>query len=301
MFMKTLLIAVFSFVFMLPSGAIAQDHGVFCEGSESTAATRRCLNRHLGAAQDRLSKLYEKLSATLDGENLENLQGLQKSWLAYRDGQCEWEAGQTDVQSLERVNKLSCLARMSEDRADVLEVILADEALEGAPRQFGDFPRWMNVLAKDEPDVFWNYGKKQQADLDCDGENEMVMTGIRAKKIEDFSDGGRGSLVSHGLTFILAIAENPPTGRPQTYIVPLVVGVDICAADASLRVEEEVPKKEGEETTEKKPKKCATKLTLEAKGCDPVSVIWSGKSYEVEPEEKLEEADKNKKKTKKEK
>ena len=295
MLAKILLSATLFFIVTASTAVIAADHSAFCTGSDSTAATAKCLNRHLGWAQNRLNKSYEKLSAALEGENLESLRVLQKDWLAYRDGQCEWESRQTEVSSLERVNKLSCLARMSEDRADLLAAMIVDEEMEGYAQKFGGFPRWMNVLAKDKPEVFWSYGKRLRADLDCDSENEMVFTGLLAGELDDVSTGeGEKGPKAHGLTLMLAIAENPPTGRPQTYILPFVVGTDICSASASLSVQEEISEEGDSSSQEAKEepeenKKCGARLTLAPKGCDPVSVIWSGKTYEIEPEEIPEE------------
>lgn len=293
-------------VFCFGKQAAAQIHTGYCDHAESTAAVQSCLNSHLSDAQKRLNKVYEKLTGTLEGEPLEKLKELQASWLEYRDNECEWEAAQPEAQALQRVYELSCMARVTEDRADLLAVALADNEHVGEQRQFGSFPRWMNALSKDYPDVFWNYGKRTRADLDCDGEDEMVMSGVALSRVktlevsEDEMQEDKEGRSPHGLDVVIAIAENPATGRPQAQLFRFPVtktldGPNLCAANVALSVyERDIEPSAGEEgevngesnkAEDEKEEICLSALKISDKQCEPVSLYWSGKDYALDIEE----------------
>jgi len=72
-------------------------------------------------------------------------------------------------------------------------------------------PKWMNVLASENPDIFWRYGERLSADLNCDAQKEEVISGVELKQ-----DGA--------VHAVLAIADNPSTGRPhaQVFSFPVV-------------------------------------------------------------------------------
>ena len=82
--------------------------------------------------------LYKKLGEKFDDEKLKEIQELQTSWLAYRDAECMWEADNSDTASLKIINELSCMARVTEDRADILSVIYSSD--EAGQREYGTFP-----------------------------------------------------------------------------------------------------------------------------------------------------------------
>ena len=81
-----------------------------------------------------------------------------------------WESTQTESAPLKRINEMSCMARLTDDRTDILTVIYDETSLVGGRKEFGSFPRWMNVVSSDYPQAGWQYGKRQSFDLNCDNE-----------------------------------------------------------------------------------------------------------------------------------
>lgn len=290
--------------FLFPAPSQAQGHSVFCGKADSTAASQECLKRHLDSAQKRLNKIYNKLGDSLESEKLDELKELQQTWLTYRDSECMWEAERSETPSLKRVNELSCMARVTEDRADLLTIVYGDGEDTSIQREFGDFPRWMNAMAKDNPSVFWDYGRRTEHDLDCDGESEYIMQGIEtsslpdAEKEEGEEDKAREKRFSQEV--VVAIAQNPPTGRPEvkTFKFPVMDQDNneiICSNDISLSFDKRVLEQESEQGSKEeseeeiKTENCDAVLTINHKGCEPKTIFWSGKDFTLEIKEQPEE------------
>ncbi len=306
-----IILSAFCFMFFVPSSSQAQGHSAFCGQAESTAASQSCLKRHLDSAQRKLNKVYNNLTNKLEGDNLEELKELQKTWLRYRDAECMWEAGRTSTPSLKRVNEMSCMARVTEDRLDLLTIALSDNSEEGVQREYGSFPRWMNVVAKDYPAVSWTYGKRSRFDLDCDGEEEFVMQGFTTKekklakedKNEDEKEGEKSaSSLIFEKSVVVVIAQNPPTGRPSAKIFTFPVlnteGENTVCSDAVTIEYAQKPKVEtdGEQEGVEEPMVCGAYLKVKNKGCAPKIISWTGKEFVLEIEDKIEKIKKEDKK-----
>lgn len=248
---------------------MAQEHSIYCKNVDSTAASQECLKKHLKTAQNRLNKIYVKLGETLEADRLEELKSLQKIWLTYRDAECMWEAARPEEVSLKRVNELSCMARVTEDRADLLTIAYDDSAHPDKQRQFGDFPSWMNAVAKQYPAIYWNYGARIEGDMNCDGQNEHVMTGLQMGT--EYPD------------IHLAIIENPLVGKPTPtlFTFPVVTQSDkeiensICNDDVSVEIQDVG-------FTEEADKTCNKLLVLTPKGCKSKKIYWTGKMFDIE-------------------
>lgn len=221
MFKHTILgtLVTLTIVITTQSFANAQEHLSYCEGVKSTAEILKCVNYHLEDAQTRLGMAFQELakSAKTD-EDKELIQDAQNYWLSYRDAQCELEKKQSENPGFERIYELSCLATMTEQRAEQLSMSLFNSNRKET-REFGTFPRWMNVLAHENPDIFWRYGYHHTHDMDCDGKNEHVISGIKITSSENNADENQTSYPQ--LSIIIAIAENPATGKPETQIIPI--------------------------------------------------------------------------------
>lgn len=246
---------------------MAQGHNVYCDMADSTAATQNCLKKHVDASQKRLNKVYEELERHFEeSEKKQALKELQQTWLQYRDAECEWEVEQTETKSLKRINELSCLARLTDDRADILGVVVMDEEGMGMVREYGSFPRWMNVLAKDNPAVYWNYGQRFARDLNCDDEAEQIMTGVIVKD----QDG----VVSQDV--VVAVAENSAIGRPKAKIFRFNISDEesqgaLCSASINLNAADE----RGEEGV------CLSNLSIKHGSCTPKIIKWDGKIFDL--------------------
>lgn len=275
--------------------ASAQGHGIYCEQADSTAATQACLKRHLDTAQKRLKTVYDNLNAIMDDEKRQELTDLQKSWLAYRDAECMWEAENAENPSLKRTNELSCMARLTDDRADILTIAHDDKIELGKVREYGSFPRWMNVVAQENKDIYWNYGGRKGFDLDCDGEDEYVMSGFKteAVKIDAYlkepEEGEEEKSLPHSVFknhMTVSISQNPSVGKPTAQIFKFLVSDDegknnICSHNMSVSFAE------GDVITEDNPT-CNAKLIMKTGNCEPKTIIWTGKDFDFEPEEIIE-------------
>ncbi len=68
--------------------------------------------------------------------------------------------------------------------------------------EFSNPPRWVNVLVKNYPDMFWGFGSAQTIDTNCDGHDEVIVRGVDAQN-----------------SMKLAIADNPKTGHPHINVL----------------------------------------------------------------------------------
>jgi hypothetical protein len=243
--------------------------------------------------------MYKALETSLEEDKKQELQGLQKSWLAYRDAECMWEAENAENSSLKRINELSCMARLTDDRADILTVVHEDRIQLETVREYGSFPRWMNVVAKENTDVYWDYGKRSGYDLDCDGEDEFVMTGVQTEAVSIDLPEGKEPL-SHQVFknhVVVALAQNTSVGKPTAEIFKFILGNSesensVCDSNISLRYIEptETDDEDLNDDTEKEveEKICDAKLEIKSGKCDPKTIIWNGKGFELEKIEVLE-------------
>jgi uncharacterized protein YecT (DUF1311 family) len=81
-----------------------------------------CAVARAEAADARLKATYNKLTLTPE------LIAVQKSWLAYRDAECEFERSQFPEGSMYGVVYPTCLETLSNQRTEVLRSDLADQA-----------------------------------------------------------------------------------------------------------------------------------------------------------------------------
>ena len=292
--MRFFIIFLLSFSILPVLEARAQGHSQYCSQADSTAATQNCLKRHLDAAQSRLNKIYTNLSDGLEAEQKEELKELQKSWLRYRDAECMWEAERSMNAPLKRINELSCMARVTEDRADILAIASnSDEKAQGV-REYGSFPRWMNVVAKDYPDIFWNYGTRTAYDLDCDGEDEYVMQGVRINNIKSAEELDESEVLpqNYETEYVISVTQNLSTGRPASKIFTFLVSDDetpetICSPTPKLKFMAAL-EIEKEENGKESPS-CGAKLEIQSLGCSYKTIIWNESDFALEAIEVEEE------------
>lgn len=284
---RFLLIAIF---ISLPSIVYAQGHSLYCSHAKSTAETQACLKRHVDSAQRRLNEIYTKLTTITEGESLVALKELQAKWLDYRDSECAWEKVVSEEEALHRANELSCLARITEDRADMLAIVLEQEQENGHVREFGSFPRWMNVAAKENPSVLWDYKARTSFDLDCDGELEYVMSGISLKVVND------GEELKHTAEYHLVVAENPMVGKPAVQKISFPVrSVETESAVCNIAPNLHFIENKNESVVEER---CASRLKVKSSNCADHTIYWSGSNYALEKKEQIIQEEENKKETK---
>ncbi len=270
--------------------ALSQKSADYCDKVESTADAMACINRNKQDIQKRLNEIYAALLEEQGETNKSLLGTAQTLWVAYRDAQCSWETGNVKTPALERVSELSCLTALTKIRTDLLASILNREK-EETPREFGTNPRWMNVLAHDYPDVFWRYGHWIRTDMDCDGNEEQVMSGI------SFSDKGEDNVDGvQNINVVLAISNNPETGKPKANIFRIPVTkkeetVHFCKETVDLMLvphpltnhplKEDSSQKDAAATKETPLDSCSMALQAADQLCTPVQLFWNGTAYEL--------------------
>lgn len=284
--------------------AYAQRHSGYCDHAESTAAALECVNRHKKDAQDGLSEVYQSLYNTQKEQNPDAaalLGTAQKDWIAYRNAQCSWESALAQSDSLTRIYELSCLTALTELRAKMLSSIKGREE-SPAPPEFSASPRWMNVVTQDNPEVFWHFGDWVRADLDCDGESENIMTGLRLTETVRGTQSENGKVNTaessreaeinklYSPEVVIAVAENPVTGKPKVALLSAPVrprtGQDMtfCAPHLTMAVANlPVPEKKAAPGTESPEAgagtQCKAGIQLSDMICKPVHLYWTGEDY----------------------
>lgn len=277
---------VFAF---LHNVALAQDHAQYCDKADSSAAMMECVKSHHEAAQNALNKAYEALSTDLNSEALKMLQTLQSQWLSYRDAECRWERERTESEALKQLYLLSCEARLSQNRADILQANFENDQSRD-PIAFSGFPRWMNALSKDYTDVFWRVGGRERIDLNCDGQDEIVMAGtaLAPQKIDaddvDQDDSNKTIYEPYAMDGVLAVITNPDkTGRPDAQIFRIPVGengdnISVCSPILTI-----LPHKAGENQTggEETSQACSAHIVVKNRSCPKLELRWIEKDYAI--------------------
>jgi len=204
-------IALFVIIFCPFNAAFAheriEDNAGYCQNAKTTADLVACTKVRLDAENQRVDQLFKAVQAVYKDENDTKamITANQASWLAYRDTVCAVEAKQYEGGSLAIVQETSCLARVTSDRANHYLVMLRARDDAAVP-VFSNPPRWVNVLGDDYKDVFWALSSKHIVDTDCDGTDEVLLSGLRQGEDGQYQN-------------ILAIADSNKTGRPKTSLI----------------------------------------------------------------------------------
>lgn len=276
--------------------SFAKSEPEYCDRAKSTADIMACVKDRHDQAQKRLNIIFDRvlvnenaLTAPLEkNENDEtpqleeqdkskdriaSLRETQNNWIIYRDQECAWEIGSEATESLKRIKELSCLTKLTNQRADVLSLSLNEEdRSEAAQEQTTPTPRWLNTLVADHPMVFWKYQDHIRADLDCDGEVEEIMSGLSAAYREvRTEDADR-----YAVTSVVSITNNPATGRPKSELFQFAVTPEqsddgLCRSDIELSVQ----------TSEKQDEQCQAILNINDGACKQRSIRWNGEAYEL--------------------
>ena len=175
-----------------------------------------------------------------------------------------------------------------------------DEANLDGVREYGSFPRWMNAVDKDNSGTYWNYGGRTGMDLDCDGEDEYVMSGIQitSLKMDDVEDGGELKSQNYNTNVVVALAQNPPIGRPVIKAFKFLVNPNknednICSDKISMKFIAPKSVKKTSEEVDVVDKSCTAKLEIKSSGCESKYIVWTGEEFSLEVQE-VENATKEK-------
>ena len=275
---------------IVPNGAIADSSSSLgCDRAESTSSIQKCLRGKLEKAQARLTKAYAAIDKRFEtSEQRSALKELQTLWLEYRDQECMWEAEQAKAPGLKGINELSCMARVTGDRADLLEITYLDINPE-ASREYEQSIRWKNVLRNNHSDVLWDMKQTHMFDLTCNDEPEIVIEGNRFKSVKDIK---KNNATLFEREKVIAVIKNPAIGRPDIKFFDFDISNEndqedqplktMCDRDVKVAFE-----KEAEQNAEDK--SCRTKIILAQSKCETKNIIWNEKDFVLEEIEKKEE------------
>lgn len=291
-------LSLFAVLCLLPSLVLAQGYDAYCSHSESTATSQKCLKSHLDGAQKRLNSVYKNLSDKLEAPQLQQLKDLQATWLVYRDAECLWEMERSITPTLKGINEMSCMVRVTENRVDILTVAYADGDRERATHEYGSFPRWMNALSRDYPEVYWDYGNRSRFDLDCDGDGEYIMQGVITSLVKsEVASGDEDDSPVYKKSVVIAIAQNPPIGRPVVEVLEFKVGGNnsqftLCSDDVALKFAHKAVIKKDQDIVEGQACRAFVQIDTKNKGCTSKIISWTGKKFALEVEKTSENIEK---------
>ena len=147
----------------------------------------------------------------------------------------------------------------------------------------------MNALSKDYGDVFWRVGGRERMDLNCDGQDEIVMAGtalartkLDAEQIErEVSD--ETVYEPYAMDGIIAVISNPDkTGRPDAQIFRIPVGenddgISVCSPILTI-----LPHENNNEDISQT---CNAHIVIKNKSCPKLALRWVDKDYVLLREE----------------
>ncbi|MDF3870096.1 lysozyme inhibitor LprI family protein [Pseudomonas putida] len=100
--------------------AVADDY----TPASSTMAMSECIQAETHVQDQRLNRVYKQLMGKLDAGQQKSLRDVQRKWLAYRDGNCQFHV-QASGGTMAQLEGGSCMMDMTRDRAAELERVLS--------------------------------------------------------------------------------------------------------------------------------------------------------------------------------
>ncbi len=111
--------------FLLPSKAsnipvqVAQQPN--CKNPQTTRDMNVCSSQEFQAADRKLNQVYQQLQAKISSRQKQRLTAAQRTWIAFRDQNCEYAKGQFEGGTLAASTYGYCRARVTQERIKDLE------------------------------------------------------------------------------------------------------------------------------------------------------------------------------------
>lgn len=93
------------------------------DNASSTLAMGECLKAETQVQDQRLNRVYKQLLGKLPADQQKSLRDVQRKWLAYRDGNCQFHR-MASGGTLAQLEGGTCLMDMTRERAAELERVL---------------------------------------------------------------------------------------------------------------------------------------------------------------------------------
>ncbi|MBF8671603.1 DUF1311 domain-containing protein [Pseudomonas putida] len=108
--------------------AMAEDYtpgyGQCMDKASSTVAMSACIQAETQLQDQRLNRVYKQLMGKLDAGQQKSLRDVQRKWMAYRDGNCQFHV-QASGGTMAQLEGGSCVMDMTRNRAAELERVLS--------------------------------------------------------------------------------------------------------------------------------------------------------------------------------
>jgi uncharacterized protein YecT (DUF1311 family) len=108
--------------------AVADDYtaayGQCMDKASSTLAMSECIKAETQVQDQRLNRVYKQLMGKLDAGQQKRLRDVQRQWMAYRDGNCQFHV-QTSGGTMAQLEGSTCVMDMTRDRAAELDRVLS--------------------------------------------------------------------------------------------------------------------------------------------------------------------------------
>ena len=114
--------------FLLPSKAsnipvqVAQQPN--CKSPQTTGDMNFCSTQEFQAADRKLNQVYQQLQAKISSRQKQRLTAAQRTWIAFRDQNCDYAKGQFEGGSVVASTYGYCRARVTQERIKDLEGFL---------------------------------------------------------------------------------------------------------------------------------------------------------------------------------
>ncbi|GLO46708.1 lysozyme inhibitor LprI family protein [Pseudomonas putida] len=108
--------------------AMAEDYtpgyGQCMDKASTTVAMSECIQAETQLQDQRLNRVFKQLMGKLDAGQQKSLRDVQRKWLAYRDGNCQFHV-QAGGGTMAQLEGGACVMDMTRDRAAELERVLS--------------------------------------------------------------------------------------------------------------------------------------------------------------------------------
>jgi uncharacterized protein YecT (DUF1311 family) len=108
-----------------PAFLAAQDVEVFCPQARTQVDYNHCLADAAAEADSLLNDRYQQVLRHVGEDRVELLRAAQRAWIRFRDAECAFQASEMAGGSGERSLESLCVARLSRQRAEEFDRILA--------------------------------------------------------------------------------------------------------------------------------------------------------------------------------
>jgi uncharacterized protein YecT (DUF1311 family) len=111
-----------------PACLAAQEGERTCADPRTQHDMNVCAAQELARADSVLNARYQELVGSMPSAQLELLRTAQRAWIRFRDAECAYQASAFEGGSMQPMVRSSCLARLTEARAEELGRMLTEGA-----------------------------------------------------------------------------------------------------------------------------------------------------------------------------